>query len=389
MKLKYILITFFFPTLISAQQGFDAFLQSVESNNKTLISAQKLSEAESLEAKTGIYLANPEVSYARLNQESGFYSEMVVSQSFDFPSTYIHKNKIAEITAQKSVAKYNQLRNNVFTEAAEIYGQFIAVNRKLVLLYKMQEMMTKLSANAAKRLEVGEINIFEFNRIRNETATANTKLKILKAERNTLKLKTSELNGGLVYEITDTVISGFSEPILTDTVVAEIVSKHPFSNYWENELEISERNISLQKASSLPKFELGYRQDANASYANHGFVAGLSIPLFENKNSVRLAKAQHNYLLEEVNAEQLKLENSISQMIQSYEIMNASVKELENIVESLNTPELLLKSYEAGQMNYTEFFTEYNNFRDSILYIEELNKKVTILRLKINVLLKI
>lgn len=388
MQFKLILFALLLPALLGAQESFDNFLHSIETNNKKLVSAQKLAEAEALEAKTGIYLPNPELSYAHLSEESGYYSEMIIAQSFDFPSTYIHKNKIADFEAGKATAKYKQLKKEVFENAADKYALIVSVNRKLSILYEMNEKMSRLNNNAAKKFEVGEINIIEYNRIRNEAAKATAELRMLEAERNTLLLQITELNGGFVFQVTDTTIIGFLEPLLSDSVVSEIMRRHPFSNYWENELEIAERNISLEKAVSLPKFQLGYRQDANSSNANHGFIAGLSIPLFENKNSIKLAKAQQLYLQEEVKAEQLKLENSIEQMIQNYSIMQSSVQELDNVMKTLNTPRLLLKSYEAGQINYTEFFTEYENYKQTLFYIEELNQKVAALQLKIYTLMR-
>lgn len=388
MKLKYIIILLIIPLLSGAQEGFDAFIESIEANNKSLLAAKKLAEAEALEAKTGIYLSNPEVSYAHLNEESGYYSEMVVEQAFDFPSTYIHRSKIAENSEQQTFAKYRQIKTDIFAEAAGVYTRLVVVNRKLNLLYEIQDMMNKLKSNSETKLLVGEISIIEANRIRNETAKTIAELRILETERDNLILETVALNGGKTYNITDTALTDLLPSLDTDTIVQEIVSKHPATSYWNSELDIAEQNISLQKAVSLPKFQIGYRQDASSNGTNHGFVAGISIPLFENKNTVKLARAQQLYLHEEVSAEQLKLENSVIQMVQSYKAMQASVTEMEQVIATLNTPGLLIKSYEAGQINYTEFFTEYQNFRQTIMYIEELKQEVTALELRIHILLR-
>jgi len=105
----------------------------------------------------------------------------------------------------------------------------------------------------------------------------------------------------------------------------------------------------------LPKFEAGYRQDRSSLLNFYGFHAGITIPLFENKNTVKTAKARQLYTEDAYEAQQVNLQNNIEQLISEYVSTKQSVEELEGAFDSLNTPNLLLKAFDSGQISYSEF----------------------------------
>jgi hypothetical protein len=124
----------------------------------------------------------------------------------------------------------------------------------------------------------------------------------------------------------------------------------------------------------------------NIGQTYSGFHAGVTIPLFENKNTVRSAKARQLYAMEAVNAYKLELQSNVSQIITEYKAVQQSVTSMTDVFKTLNTPGLLIKAYNAGQINYTGFFTEYENYQQTALYIEELNQKAASLQLQLFVL---
>lgn len=386
MKFRYIVFILFTPCLIFAQTGFDDFLNTIETNNKSINAAQKLAEAEQLEAQTGIYLANPEISYDYLNGNSESYSEMVISQSFDFPTTYIHKSKIADISTEQSKNEYRQLKISILANVSSYYAEQIITNRKLVLMYELENMLNKLLANTERKLELGEVNILETNRVRTESAKNMVEVNMLKTSLNSLNIKIAELNGGNKYELSDSTLPLVVLSISTDSILNLVMNNHPVNHYWINELMRTERDVQLQKSTSLPKFELGYRQDRSSGRTFNGISAGISIPLFENKNTVKLAKAQHIYAQEEFASNQNELENELKIMVSEYINLKNTLQEIEQMIGILNTPSLLLKSYEAGQIGYTEFFSEYSNYKETQMYIEDLRLKTLAIEMQLYVL---
>jgi outer membrane protein TolC len=361
-------------------------MDSVAANNKTLSASRQYSEAQKLNAKTGIYLANPSVTFDRLNNASGNYSEMVVSQSFDFPSAYVHKSKIANLSASQFEELYRQSKLEIFTSTVQVYTELVSINRIISILSERRQMALQLQSGIEKRLSAGDANIFEANRVRSELAKVQSELQLAESRQKSLRLKLSALNGGKYIAVTDTVFPILSGFVVSDSSVNALSATHPQVKKWEDEALIAQRNILLQRSLSFPKFEIGYRQDMNTGQTYSGFHAGITIPLFENKNTVQSAKARQIYASEGVNAYKLELQSNVSQLIEEYNAVQLSVSSMNEVFKTLNTPELLLKAYKAGQINYTEFFSEYENYQQTALYVEELNQKAASLLLQLYVM---
>lgn len=382
----HILLLSLLVQLSFSQATIQAVLDSVAANNKTLAADYHYFEAQKMGARTGIYLTNPSVSFDRLSNASGNYSEMVLSQSFDFPTAYMHKNKIANLAASQFEERYRQTKLELFTNTVQVYAGLIFANRKLSLLEKRQQKALQLKEGIEKRLSAGDANIFEVNRVRSELALSQSELQLAVNHRQTLLRELATLNGGKTITVTDTVYPVLTEFAFADTSIAALSLRNPLLKQGQAEVSISDQNIRLQKALSLPAFEFGYRQDRNSGQAYNGFHAGISIPLFENKNKIRAARSNQLYANEAVQAYQLEIQNSISQIIAEYKAVQQSLAGMTDVFNSLNTPDLLLKAYGAGQISYSEFFTEYQNYHETTLYLEELRHKTASLQFQLYIL---
>ena len=95
-------ITIFTATLLAiagvqAQSNIEQVLRNIEANNKGLQANAQLISSQKLEAKTDNNLADPSLSYAHLwgaKDKNETIGELVVSQSFDFPSLYASRAKL-------------------------------------------------------------------------------------------------------------------------------------------------------------------------------------------------------------------------------------------------------------------------------------------------------
>ena len=112
-------ITLFTAALLTfagmqAQNSIDQVLRNIEANNKELQANARLISSQKLEAKTDNNLADPTLSYAHLwgsKDKSETIGELVVSQSFDFPSLYASR------------AKLNRLKTNSFDGQASVFAR--------------------------------------------------------------------------------------------------------------------------------------------------------------------------------------------------------------------------------------------------------------------------
>ena len=74
-------------------------MDSIESNNTTLIALRTESEARKLNNRTGITLADPEVALKRMwegAEQSGNLTEFTVGQSFDLSTVLGYRSRAAE-----------------------------------------------------------------------------------------------------------------------------------------------------------------------------------------------------------------------------------------------------------------------------------------------------
>ena len=93
-KILFVLFSLNFLLPARAQNAIEKILQEVETNNTTLQALQKEIEAKKLGNKTGIWLPDPEVTYGHLwgtPREIGNQNDFGITQSFDFPTVYMHQ----------------------------------------------------------------------------------------------------------------------------------------------------------------------------------------------------------------------------------------------------------------------------------------------------------
>ncbi len=385
-RVIYILLLAFSIQPAFSQFSFQSVLDSVAVNNKTLAASRQYYDVQKIDAKTGIYLANPSVSFDLLNNPSGSYTEFVVSQSFDFPTAYLHKSKIANLSVLQADERFRQSKLDVLIGTAQVYAELVSQNRIIAIHEQHEHMAIQLQTGIEKKLQLGDANVFEVNRVRSELAKVQSEKNIAQSHQKSLLLKLTEMNGGIVMAVKDTLFPEMAGINVSDPAMNYLVIRNPQLKQWETQKVIAQKNIDLQKSLSLPKFEIGYRQDTNTGQSFKGFHAGITIPLFENKNNVRSAKVRQVYAAEATDAFKLSLQNSLEQLHSEFQAVQQSISGLNKVNKTLNTPVLLVKAYNSGQINYTAFFAEYDNYRQTALYIEALNLKATSLQMQIYVL---
>lgn len=102
-----------------AQTSIEEVLRSVETNNKELQANRQMVTAQKLEAKLDNNLPDPTVTYSHLygNKEGmGFTGELVASQSFDFPSLYMQRNKLSKQKGENYDRQGEEVRQQILLQ---------------------------------------------------------------------------------------------------------------------------------------------------------------------------------------------------------------------------------------------------------------------------------
>lgn len=101
-RITILAATLFALSGLQAQTSIDGVLRNIETNNKELQANAQLIASQKLETRTDNNLPDPTLSYAHLwnnKDKNNTIGELVVSQSFDFPSLYATRNQLNRLKA--------------------------------------------------------------------------------------------------------------------------------------------------------------------------------------------------------------------------------------------------------------------------------------------------
>ena len=136
MKKFIIMLMLCLPIGMQAQ-NIDQVLQSIEANNKELLSQKQLTKAQKMENRTENNLPDPTVSYSSFYKNGagpGHGTELVATQGFDFPTQYITRNRQAEMENEAIDLQQQAFRRDVLLRAKNLCLDLILLNQEKALM---------------------------------------------------------------------------------------------------------------------------------------------------------------------------------------------------------------------------------------------------------------
>lgn len=355
---------------VNGQNSIDAVLRSVEANNKELQANSQLTVSKKLEAKLDNNLPDPSVSYVHQygNREGmGIQGELVASQSFDFPSVYVQKNKLAKSKAVSFDNQGAEFRQQILLQAKVLCLDLVLLNQQKALLDQRRHNAEQLSELYAMRLQSGDANILETNKIDLELLNAKTEARMNEAARIAKLQELATLNGGIAIDFTDTTYRQTDEVLSFEELRSEAITSNPQLLTLKSEQVAAQRQLSVNKAKGLPGFELGYRLNTAAGGERfNGFLVGVSIPLFSNRNNVRQAKAQSLYTDLQLESTTSAVESELHQLYNQSLALKTSMDEYNTVLKSQNSLALLNKAIQTGQISMIEYFVDVTTLYQSM-----------------------
>lgn len=363
---------------VFAQSGISDVLKSIENNNKALQAGQRLNESQKLEARTGNYLPNPTVELNQLwadRSVGGNANELAVIQSFDFPTVYFNKNKLAKLKSSASDYQYAATRQQILLKAQQICQEIIYLRKQKHLLDERLKNAERLEALYNQRFASGDANQLELNKIQLEKINANNASRRNQSALRSQLEQLQALNGGLPIEFGEDEF--ISTPVLPEFSQLEstYLDADPTLKSLEGESESAQREIKVSRALTLPKFDIGYRRNGGSDQTMNGFRIGMSIPLWENKNTVKRAKAQAEYTALNVEDNTQTLKATLKELYLQAQSLQLSKEEYARTLANQRSEELLNKSLEAGQISMIDYFVEITILYDSIQNYLEVEKE--------------
>lgn len=335
-------------------------LRAVESNSPTLQRAAAAAQAQRTQARTGNSLPDPELGYTHTWGSSGSAgeNEYTVSQGFDFPSAYVQRGRLAGAREHAADAAYRNQRIAVLLQAR------LAVQRILYLQKRLEVDSLRLADAlfarqiALRRAEAGDITSIEENRIGFQALSAQNNLTRTRMALQTARTELSVLSGLPAAELT--AITPMPVPPLPplEQLVDKACADDPqlCAAKADQQAALAERRLAVSLA--LPRFNAGYKHSTSDGMNFNGVTAGMSLPLFSPRNTVRLARLRQ----EESRALSREIETRLTAEIAA---RYAQARQLETMFASYGPQQdregksvLLRKALDAGSMSILEYFTQ-------------------------------
>lgn len=371
--MKRIIITFLLASAVvgqvSAQTTADV-LRSVEANNKELQTEMHRVASEKIGAKADNNLPDPSVTFSHQygnHPSTGTQNELIASQSFEFPSVYSRRSELAR---QKSTAFDRQtdlLRQTVLLRAKELCIDLTMLNKQKQLLDIRRENAEKLSTLYDKRLKTGDANIIETNKLSLELLNVKTEARMIEATRQAKLQELATLNGGTAIDFT----AANYDPIQSDELTNfEQLKEQALGADKElltlaSQKDVAQQQIKVNKAKSLPGFQMGYRMNSQPGVYYNGFLVGVTIPLFANKNRVKQAQEQSRFADMQLESRSTAVSGELKQLYDRTVALRGSLGEYDKVMKNQDLT-LLTKAIEAGQISMIEYFVNVSTYYQSM-----------------------
>ncbi len=351
-------------------------LQQIEANNKSLKAKEHLVSAQKLENRTANNLPDPTLSYAHLwdsDDKSITAGELVISQSFDFPTLYATRSKLNRIKGNALDAQATDFRQALLLQAKEVCLDIIMLYRQQLLLDERLKNAEELAAMYDQRLQTGDASSIETNKVNLELLNVRTEARLNRSSLDNKLKELIALNGNcpLQPDITsengkavDAAALGLTDypsvplPATFDALCDELLAADPAIQALNVENDAAHKQIAVDRQGWLPKLELGYRRNTEDRHPLNGIVVGFSFPLFENRSKVKKTRAQALVTSLQKDNAILQARSALWQLYEEARQLHASMEEYKVTFEHQQDLKLLRKALDSGQISMIEYFVE-------------------------------
>lgn len=372
MKFNLFIAAFLFSGAVQAQ-SIDEILRSIEQNSPELKSQQQATHAAQMEVQTLNNLEDPSVEYSPFfakGVEGVASSELVVKQGFDFPTLYAARKKQGKLQQEVLNRRNEMNRREVLLRAKTLCLDLIRLNQEQKLLEQRKKNAEELLALFNERLEKGDANILEVNKIKMERMNVQTEVaQNAAAHRNALQ-QLLAMNGNLPLEFACS-----SYPVLTpvtsySALYDEVMTTDATLLEADATARAADKELSVNRQNWLPKLEVAYRRNTSLGEKSNGFLVGGSIPLFSKRKRTQIARAQVISAQLQRDDVRLKTEANIQSQFNEIQQLNEAMQAYD-IPLMHQTLDLLKQAVTAGQLSIIDYYVEAEGvYRNLQAYME-------------------
>ena len=351
-----------------SQSNVENVLAEIKQNNKTLMAITQYWNAEKLQFRTGLTPYNPTIEYDYLTGNSSnanIQSELNITQTFDFPTAYFKKNQLANQQITQSDFKLTSFRQDILLAAKQVCLKLIYHNKLQFRLAHQKKILEELLSVYKTKMEKGDANILEVNKVQLQLIEIKKEFQANLSEVKQLNQKIIELNGGRSISFNDTIYPVTPALPPFEQLENDYESNDPLLKNLEQGKIIAQKQIEVSRALSFPKMELGYHYQGISGQNYSGIHTGISIPLWEKRNTVKQKKAQFLFADLELQAHINEHYYHIKHIYEKYSNLKIILEEYQSVYLTFNNFKLLNKALSLGEINTIQYFTEVNYYNSS------------------------
>jgi outer membrane protein TolC len=340
--------------------SLEGILKSVATNNTELRALQSAASAEKAENRSENNLEDPTVDYLRQHNtlDGGHSTEFNAIQSFDFPTQYVTRHRAISLRNEAVDRQYEAARREVLLQAKQLCLQMIYLNRQRTLLDQRLTNAEAMEKHAVTRMETGDANILEMNKIKMERMNVNAEKAQNEAEYRTALQQLLALNGNQPLEFDGTEYPQLAEGGVDYNALHDLaLTGDAGLEATAIQTQAAQKQVSVDRQGWLPKLSVGFRRNTTAVDADNGLYVGASVPIFQNRKKVAAAKARAVEARLTQQSEKEKAEAQFQALYNEMQQLRAAL-DVYDLPLMFHTLDVLKTAFGEGELSVIEYFTE-------------------------------
>jgi cobalt-zinc-cadmium efflux system outer membrane protein len=359
---------FFSDGLLAQTSEIESVLQEVEQNNKELKAMASYMESQRLELKSTNNLPDPQFDAYLLpfgEHSTGDYTEFQISQTFEFPTVYGARRSLIDNQSIQLDLEYKSKRQEILAQATSYCLNMIYLNKQLDIEILRVAQAKQVYEQANELYKKEQIGILEINKAKVAWMQEQFKVQQIESDKKNLSLLLANLNGG--NEVEPSLNEYLSPLVLAtkDSLWKDKLSNDPELIELKQLESIAFQSLKLAKNKNLPNLTAGFNSQGVSGDRFSGVYAGISIPLWSNRNKVKAAQSRVDYQESFTSSMTMQASASFEKQYNDYQIMLTKFQEYQSTLSGLNSDTLLLQAYQAGEISFMEYYTELQFYRQA------------------------
>jgi outer membrane protein TolC len=366
-------------TNVFSQSSIDSIIADVVKNNTTLSALRKKVDSEKIGNKTGNYPQNPEVEFNYLwgsPQAMGNRTDLKVIQQFDFPSAYSYRNQISDLRNIQTELEYKKEYKSVILKARLLCIDLVYTNSFMNELRKRIADARSVADAYRSKFNTGEAGILEYNKAQLALLKLSNESEILEIDRGTMISELTGLNGGISIDFDETVFLTPALPADFEQWYLKAELNNPLLDWLKQEVTLSTKQEKLTTSLSLPKLQGGYMSEKVVGEQFQGITIGLSIPLWENRNEIKYAKARTLAVQSAEYDAKLQFYNRLKSLHLKAVNLQTNMAEYRSKLQIFSNSQLLKKALDKGAISLIDYIYELTFYYESVNRLLELERDV-------------